>query len=73
LSFHTANFEPEIQPPSPGQIRKVDNVIASNPVEITTLYREDEPVPSAYSEPPQTYKVRCVPSDKSAMIFEEEK
>ena len=64
LSFETSNFKPEGHPPSPGLAKKTGNVLATNLVEITTLYRQDEPVPTAYSEPPKTYHKRRVSSEK---------
>jgi hypothetical protein len=49
MPFRTRNFEPE-HPPSRGKSIETNNALASNPVEITTLYREDEPIPTVYSE-----------------------
>lgn len=69
LSFQTDKFEPEIHPAS----RKRDFVLLSSPVEITTLYRQDEPIPTVYSEPPTTHIMRRLDSDdKRDAIFEEE-
>ena len=73
LSFRTDKFEPEVHPSSLGRSRRQDNVLASNPVEITTLYREDEPIPVVYSEPPKTHIIRRVDSDdKKDKIAEED-
>jgi len=48
LSFQTDNFVLEIHPPSLENLQNPNsdtNVLASIPVEITTLYRQDEPIP----------------------------
>ena len=37
-----------------------ESVLASNPIEITTLYREDEPAAIAFSEPPKRTIMRRV-------------
>jgi hypothetical protein len=64
LALETANFKPEVPP---GQERKGDDVVASKPVDITTLYRQGEPVPTAYSEPPERYFRQRVSPEKGAM------
>ena len=63
LPFQTENFEPEIDSSSH---RKRDYVLASNPVEIMTLYRKDEPIPTVYSEPPKAFNIRCVDPDNGS-------
>jgi hypothetical protein len=71
LSFQADNFEPEIHPFSLGKLRKRDDVLGSNPVEITTLYRQDEPIPTAYSEPPKAHTMQRVTEDRTTTLFEE--
>jgi len=52
-------FEPDLCPSSP---RVQGRVVASSPVDITTLHRPDEPVPTAFSKPPIN-KVRQIVPD----------
>lgn len=73
LSFDSDKFEPETRSSTSGnKLRKQDNVLASNPVEITTLHRQDEPIPTVYSEPPKTYIMRRIDLDEKAPVFEED-
>jgi len=44
-----------------GKGKGTEIAVASIPVEITTLYRQDEPVPIPHTEPPMA-SVRRVPS-----------
>lgn len=39
---------------------KRDTVLASKSVEIMTLHRQDNPIPTVYSEPPKTGVMRFI-------------
>ena len=60
MPFRAVNFVPEDRPSSGRTSNQKDAVLASNPIEITTLGREDEPVPTVFSEPPKTVIMRRV-------------
>jgi len=52
LPLQSVDFEPNQVNPFPlGNERAQENVIASTPVEITTLRRLDEPMPVSFKEP----------------------
>jgi hypothetical protein len=59
LPPESVHFEPDLRLSSP---RVQGRVVASMPVEITTLYRQDEPIPTAFSKPSIT-KIRRIVSD----------
>ena len=54
------NFAPEVHSSSRGTANQKEFVLASNPIEVTTLFREDEPVPTVFNEPPKTTIMRRI-------------
>ena len=58
MPFRADGFVPEVHPQ--GTSTQQYAVLASNPIEITTLQQEDEPVPTVFSEPPKTMIMRRV-------------